>query len=692
MILRELFSRIVVDVKSAIANVNKFDASLDGAAEALDKTEKQAGELGGQLDKTARKGRSFGDTIARAFKAGGRAAFNARGKIRDAGVGIGKAFLAASAGAAGLTVVAGALTVAWAENSQELDNLSKKYQLSTDDIQAFTGALTQMGLEADDGLEAIKELRIRLGEAKREGTSPLRDALIDLGISFDAFDALPLLDQFAVLADRLSEVEDGSRKTALANDVAGDDLIKLLPLLELQSEGLEKLIGNSRKLNLVQGKESIKAGAALAKTWKTLLAIFKSVRGLIASKLEPAFSALIGTTLEWVQANRQMVTGKVVEFIERLVNVTADFLPVAIKFADSMLSIIEGLGGVDGAITAVVGTMATWKIATAALLGPAGPWIAGLVAVTAALKIFGARVDAEDKKITRLGKKRQRGLDFRRTGEFTTEELLEAGAPGVEILRLEGKIKQLERERQATGIGIDVEAARASGLAANRQGLAAGRERAIEILKRDRQLEAQIDEAKRLEEAIKELSGEIKGQKQLIRDEQTRVRNVASRERALVSAEAIADEAKARKRLRELTELFRREKATDVQKAELRFLVFTLGIDAPEGLLEEEKKGGGGKGGKAGDGKKLPSLEELVGLGPEGIKTIADLVPTGQGTTINNFSFSTVVQPATANIVINSPEGTSAAAIGQEAAERFGRVQSETIHADQRELVGQLQG
>ena len=692
MILRELFSKIVVDVKAAIDNVHRFDASMDGASESLDKTEKQAEDLGGTLDKSAKKGRSFGDVIANAFKRGGRAAFNARGKIRDAGIGIGKAFLATSLAAGGATLAAGALTVAWAENSQELDNLSKKYQLSTDDIQAFTGALSQIGLEADDGLEAIKELRIRLGEAKREGTSPLKEALIDLGIQFNAFDALPLLDQFAVLADRLSEVEDGSRKTALANDVAGDDLIKLLPLLELQSEGLEKLIGSSRKLNLVQSKESIKAGAALAKTWKTLLAIFKSVKDLVASKLEPTFSALIKTALEWVQANRKIISGKLVEFFERLVNVTADFIPIAAQWADSLLEIVEGLGGIDGAITAILSTMALWKAATSTLLGPAGPWIAGLIAVTAALKIFGARVDAEDAKVTRLGKKRLRGLDFRRTGEFTTEELLAAGKPGSEILRIEQKIKDLEKQRSATGIGVDIEEAREAGLAANRARFAnvRGREGVIAIGKLDRALERQIDEAKRLEESIGALTEEIRGQKGLLRDEQNRVKRNDERKRALVSAEGIAGEKKQRARLRELTELFRRDKATAADKAELRFLVFTLGVDAPEGLLDDV--GDGGKKKPKDATKDEPTIEELIGLGASGIKTIADLVPAGQGTTINNFSFQTTVQPAKVDIVVNSPEGTSAADVAQETSERFGRVQSDMIHADQRELVGQLQG
>ena len=690
MILRELFSKIVVDVKAAIQDVHRFDAAMDDASEGLDKTEKQAKELGGEFDRSAKKGRSFGDMIADAFKRGGRAAFNARGKIRDAGIGIGKAFLVASAGAGAATLAAGALTVAWAENSQELDNLSKKYQLSTDDIQAFTGALSQIGLEAEDGLEAIKELRIRLGEAKREGTSPLKEALIDLGISFSAFDALPLLDQFAVLADRLSEVEDGSRKTALANDVAGDDLIKLLPLLELQSEGLEKLIGNSRKLNLIQSKDSIKAGAALAKTWKTLLAIFKSVRGLIASKLEPTFTALIGTTLEWVQANRQIITGKLVEFFERLVNVTAEFIPVAAKWADALLTIIEGLGGVEGAVTGVITTMAVWKLSTTALLGPGGPWIAGLVGVIGLLKVMGDRVDAEDARITRLGQKRRRGLGFRTRGDFTTDELLAAGKPGEEVLRLEAQRDALIRQREKIQIGEDIEESRKFFRQANAERLTglAGRERSAELVRLDAIFSNQVDAAGKLEDSIEDLAKSINNEIAAIRDNQRFEQNKATRERALVSAEAIAEEKKQRARLRELTELFRRDQATAADKAELRFLTFALGTDAPEGLLETAKAGGKGKK----DKDKEKTIEELVGLGPEGIKTISDLVPTGQGTTINNFAFNTTVQPARVDITVNSPEGTSAAEVAQETAERFGRVQSDMIHADQRELIGQLQG
>lgn len=690
MILRELFSKIVVDVKSAIANVNRFDAAMDGASEGLADTEKQAEGIGDTLNKATKKVSEFGSRLADAFKRGGRAAFAARGKIKDAGVGIGKAFAAASAGAGAATLAAGALTIAWADNAQELDNLSKRYQISTDELQGVTGALNLMGLEAEDGLETIKELRLRLGEAEKEGASPLREGLKQLGINFEQFKDLPIIDQLGVVADRWNELESQQKKNSIANDIAGEDLIKLFPLLEKGSDGILKLTRRSKELNLVQSKDSIKAGAALSKSWKTLLAIFNSVRNIVASQLEPTFTAMIATVLDWVQANRKLITGKVVDFVERLVNVTADFIPVAAEFADAMLGIIESLGGVEGAITAIVGTMATWKLATASLLGPAGPWIAGLVAVTAALKIFGARVDAEDKKIQRLATRRAQGLDFRRRRTFSTEELQEAGAPGAEVLRLEQERAGLVAQREGLGIGNDFEAARQANRAANEARLtSAGRDRFAQLEKLDKQFEGQIDAAKRLEESIEKLAEGIDEQIGLINDERQAKSNDQARERAIVSTQAIADEKSKRAESRRLLDLFALGKLDNDGKEQLRELLFELGLDQPEGLTSDGKTTGTRK--PKDDDKEL-SVEELVGLGPEGVKTLSDLVPTGQGTTINNFAFITTVQPARVDITVNSPEGTSAVEVAQETSERFGRVQSDMITADQRELVGQLQG
>lgn len=689
MILRELFSKIVVDVKAAIANVNRFDAAMDEAGEGLEKAEKDAKGLGKELENTGKRGEKFGRGIARAFKNAGRAAFNARGQIKDAGIGIGKAFAVISAGATGVTVIAGNLTLAWAEQAQELDNLSRMYQISTDDIQGFTGALRVMGLDAEDGLETIKELRIRLGEAKREGTTPLREALLQLGVSFDSFSALPLADQLGVLADRMSEVTDESEKNQIANDIAGDDLIKILPLIDLRAEGIAKLTKRAKELNLVQSKESIAAGKKLFQSWKSLNAIFKSVRNFVANKLQPSFLTIIETTSRWIRENRQLITSGIVDFIERLVNVTADFLPVAIKFADGLLKIVEGLGGVKGAITAVVGAMFSWKVATAALLGPAGPWIAGLIAVTAALRIFGQRVDAEDRRITRLANKRRRGLRFRQEREFTTQELEQLGGPGQEVLRLEKERADLIFQRSQTGVGTDIDQARKDQRAFNeRQLTSGGRERLGELNRRTLLFEKQIDQSKRLEEAIRDLDTAIEEQLGFIRTEARAKDKDRTRDRALVSAEAILEDKRLRARSRDLLALFKREKLDEAGKVELRQILFALGLKEPEGLTPVKPPGGAKK-------EKVDPEEEirkLIGLGPEGIKTISDLVPKGQGTTINNFSFSTRVEAPKVTINITTPEGTSPAAVAQTINERLGRVITDIANQDQRALVGQLQG
>jgi len=688
MILRELFSKISIDVRAAISGLNKFNAEMDGSSDKLDKTEKGAKEVGETLDDTGKKAGTFGEKLAASFKKGARSAFQARAKIKSSAKDMGEAMGATALAVTAAAVGVGALTVAWGENSLQLSNMSKMYQLSTDDIQAFSKAMSFVGLEVEDGLEAIREMRLRMGEARREGASPLKDALTDLGISFNAFQDLPMLDQMGVLADRLSEVTDESRQAALLDEIAGDDLAKILPLLTEGSVGMQALIDKTKELNLIQSKGSIAAGAKLAKSWKTVTAVLATARGLIAGKLEPTVSSIIDTISKWVTENRKLITGKLVGFLERLVNVASDFIPVAAEMADHLLKVIELLGGVDGAIIAVVASMAIWKASTSTLLGASGPWIAGLIAVTAALAIFSKKVEAADNKLTRMAAKRRQGLAFRRRGEFTTPELEAAGAPGAEVLRLESKQNELIRRSEALGVGDDVGEFRAKQLALLRQGQDIG---GAGIGPSPMQaVNETIREFRNLEKEISNLDSSIQDQISLINDEKVRVSNVKARERALVSAESIKDEEKKRKRVRELTELLRRETIDKKGATELQGLIFALGLDPIEALddfFEDDKKGKKGK-----DKKKEPTIEELVGLGPKGLKTISDLVPQGQGTTINNFSFDVNVESPVVNQSITPPMGTSPREVANEAMAMAGDVIAERSSSHQRELIAQMQG
>lgn len=685
MILRELFSKIVVDSKAALLNVIKFDSSLDSTKESLGDVEEGAAKLGKGLDRAADKGVSFGDKLAGAFRKIGRFAARSREEVSRNQDAIKGGFAKVALAGAGVVTSAGAITLAWAQQSQELENLSTRYQVSTDEIQGFTKALSSMGLEADDGLEAIKELRLRLGEANKEGATPLKQALLDLGISFDSFKTMELNDQLGLVADRLAEVEDAGRKTSLANDIAGEDLIKLLPFLKLQSKAMGDLAKKAKALNLIQSKESIAAGAKLQKSWKSTLSLFKSILNLVAEKLEPTFTALIETTRRWAIGNREVAAGRLSEFLEKIVALATDFIPVALQFAELLVDIVEGLGGVDGAIIAVISTMAIWKASTSALLGPGGPWIAGLIAVTAALVLFGRKVAEEDRKISRLGAKRAQGLDIRRRGEFSDEDLIAAGDPGAEILRLEAEFNRKSRERRRLG-PENIEEARK----VIRRQVAAGAQGAPDIAIENAVIK-QINVIKQLEEDLAQYNGLVREQVSLIRDAQTREKNTLGRERAEKKALSTEDDKRARRQARELLEALRRDpdKFSDQQRVELGFLQTVLGLGSIEGLEVEAAAKAKGKGkGK----KKEKTIEELIGLGSEGIKTISDLVPAGQGTTINNFAFNTTIQGTSiVNNIAPSPVAT-AADIAQEAVENGARVMSDLITSDQRELIGQVQG
>ena len=161
---------------------------------------------------------------------------------------------AAVAGAAALTGV-GALAV---QRAQEIDELSKAAKVSAEEFQRLEAQARLTGGRGDDLSDVIREMTLRLQEARDLGTGPAVDALQLLGLTVQDFQNLDAPASFAKLRDAIASVDDSGQRLLLTEELLGGSSERLQGLLELNTEEYGKLIEQTKDLT-IQTQQSIDA-------------------------------------------------------------------------------------------------------------------------------------------------------------------------------------------------------------------------------------------------------------------------------------------------------------------------------------------------------------------------------------------------------------------------------------------------
>ena len=317
MILRELFAKISVDVRGALANIKKFDKGMDGAKSSMEDAEDQAEKLGDELETTGKKTERFSTRLARNFRNAARTVRQNKDDIKQSLGSVTQGYLAVQAAATAAAAGAFALTNTWAEQNVELDRLARRYQLTTSEVNRLSAATTVSGGDAEEMLEAIKELRLRIGESLLEEGTPLRNSLSDLGIAFEDFRKLGVEEQIKLIADRWGELDDVASQTRILDELAGEDLARLVTLLEGGSEGIDKFIALAEKRGLIVRKGDIALSKEFNESVKEMRSLILGLSNDTSRKLAPGVKAIIDEFSKWLMLNREMVTSRIADLLTR---------------------------------------------------------------------------------------------------------------------------------------------------------------------------------------------------------------------------------------------------------------------------------------------------------------------------------------------------------------------------------------
>ena len=281
------------------------------------------------------------------------------------------------AGAAVLGPMIGA-TAVFAASGDELSKMADKTGASVESLSELRHAASQSAVDFKQLGSSMNKQQRNLAEAA-SGNNAAKAAFDNLGLSVDELLKLSPDQQFEVIADRISQIEDPAKRTAAAMDVFGRSGADLLPLMIGGAKGIQALRKEARDLGLQVSAADAASATKFGDTWANVQTTLKQVAFNVGAALAPALTSLMEAVIpiivsisNWISENRQLV-------------VTVAGIAAAVVAAGGALL---GIGGVLTAASMAIGGLMTAAAALApifaAIVSPVGLAVAAVVALTTA--------------------------------------------------------------------------------------------------------------------------------------------------------------------------------------------------------------------------------------------------------------------------------------------------------------------
>ena len=301
----------------------------------------------------------------------------------------------AAIGGAALTALFGTAKT-FADMGDSLDEMSARTGVSVETLSELGFAAELAGADMETLETGLRKMQKTISEAI-SGSKSAADALAQLGLSVADLKGLSPEQQFKLLADRISQIQDPTARAAAAMEIFGKSGTRLLPLIADGAKGLAKFQEQARALGLTISTQAAKDASVLADALDTLWKVIKQAVFSIGSALAPTITELAGKVTravvalsEWIKQNKAIV---VTVFQVATGVAAAGVALVALGFLVSGLG--AALGGLATIVTTVSAAFGLVGSAIAALVSPIGLAITAVAALGTAILVYtGAGADA----------------------------------------------------------------------------------------------------------------------------------------------------------------------------------------------------------------------------------------------------------------------------------------------------------
>lgn len=266
------------------------------------------------------------ETSAKNFGGQVKTALGTAGKVGAAAIG---AITTASVAMTGAVVSGAKQAAAYGDN---IDKMSQKMGISAEAYQEWDAILQHSGTSID----GLQRGLMTLNSAVEKGS----DAFEKLGLSQEEVAEMSTEDLFSAVITGLQGMEEGSERTALAQQLLGGAAKELGPLLNTSAEDTEAMRQRVHELGGVLSDEAVKSAAAFQDSMQDLETAFGGLKRGLAADFMPALTDVMGGLTEIFSGDADSGIAMVSEGIDKLLTNITDSLP---QFINTALAILDAL-------------------------------------------------------------------------------------------------------------------------------------------------------------------------------------------------------------------------------------------------------------------------------------------------------------------------------------------------------------
>lgn len=283
----------------------------------------------------------------------------------------------------------------------EMDRASQQLGMSTESLAAWRLAAAQSGTDFEGVLGAMSSLA--------EKASAQDEVFGKLGIKVkDSSGKIKSLDVImGDLSDRFAAASDGTTKLAMAQELMGDDGMRLIPILNQGRAGIAALTVQAKEMGLAVSGDVARAATQFENTLGTLHAGLDGVYTQVAAKSLPALETVSQSFL--MAAASEGVTATASDVLTGALKVTAAgviALEGALEATGKLVGalaygVIEMAGGVKDAVADMVSSaaMSAANLGSAASKALSGDFAGAAEDAKAAWAGFNVDVDGAAERV-----------------------------------------------------------------------------------------------------------------------------------------------------------------------------------------------------------------------------------------------------------------------------------------------------
>ena len=266
------------------------------------------------------------------------------GGLKGAAIGVGIAAGAAAVG--GIAAFAKSSISAFAAAGDEVQKMALRTGFTTEALSELKHAAELSGASLSSMENGVKRMQRTILDAEN-GLSTATDAFEMLGIEMADVEGKTPEEQFTLLSGALADVEDASRRSALAQQVFGRAGTQLLPMLAAGKDGLAAMRQEAHDLGMVFDQEAADSAAKYQDSLTKLSGAFDGIKFAVGSALVPVLIPLI-EKLTQIATVSQKYVGPVMQVIGNIFKVLAFNVKVNIAIVKGLWNMFKGFAGFLG--------------------------------------------------------------------------------------------------------------------------------------------------------------------------------------------------------------------------------------------------------------------------------------------------------------------------------------------------------